>query len=381
MKFYTIEGNHKSIFKTFAIYYICMVAFCVVRILASIGVFPQNTFGEITTSLIIQIGILFLLPLILYSYMLKEKPKDVFEICNFNSCNFKVILISFGLGIICFLINIAVSSLFNGILVFAGYEFPVGSGSADPSTITIWDFFKDVILVAVFPAFCEEFLHRGIVLQGTKHMGFKKAIVISSLLFALLHLNIQQVSYAFVVGLILGFVAVITKNIFPAIIIHFTNNLISTYVDYAQIKNWFMGDMLTGLQTWLINTSPILIFFASLFAIACIIGLLCLFIWLLYKQSIVLKVNKAVDEAYNSHNFMSKENGPILLNRDEIFKDVIENCTLLNLEHKKTDSPIDMVMPKEKSRYKMIKRDKIFMWCAIILGALITFFTYVWGLF
>ena len=85
----------------------------------------------------------------------------------------------------------------------------------------------------MLPAFCEEFMHRGIVLQGIKHIGFKKAIVISALLFGLLHFNINQVAYAFVIGLILGFVAVVSKNIYPAMIIHFTNNFISVYLDFA----------------------------------------------------------------------------------------------------------------------------------------------------
>ena len=379
MKIYTLESKHKSIFKTFAIYYICMVAFCVVRILASIGVFPKNTFGEITSSLVIQVGILFVLPLILYSYLLKEKPKDVFEICNFNSCNYKVILISFGIGIVCFFINIAVSTLFNGILIFSGYEFGAGA-SVSPEDMTIGTFFKDVIMIAIIPAFCEEFMHRGIVLQGTKHMGFKKAILISSLLFALLHLNIQQVSYAFVLGLIMGFVAIVSKNIFPAIIVHFTNNFISVYIDYAQVKNWIFGDMLSGIQNFLSTTNPILVFATSVLVLSIVIALLCLFVGLLYRQTVVLKVKKAINTAYNSHNFMAKD-GPILIDRDEIFKDVVENCTLLNLEPKVTDSPIDMVMPKEKYRYKTCKKDKIFMWSSILLGTLITIFTYIWGLF
>ena len=34
----------------------------------------------------------------------------IFNICNFNKCNYKVILISFGIGIICFIINKYTSS-------------------------------------------------------------------------------------------------------------------------------------------------------------------------------------------------------------------------------------------------------------------------------
>ena len=44
------------------------------------------------------------------------------------------------------------------------------------------------------------------------------------------------------------------------------------------------------------------------------------------------------------------------------------------------DNPIDIVMPKEKSYYKPRPLEKLFMWGAIILGALITIFTFAWGL-
>ena len=181
----------------------------------------------------------------LYCLFIKVRPKSLIKTCNFDKVNFTVILLSFGLGILCFFINIAVSSLFNGILTFTGYRFGSSGGSSDYSTV---NFFLDLLLVAVLPGFCEEFLHRGIVLQGIKHFGFKKAIVISSLLFGLLHFNIQQTMYAFVIGLILGFVSVVAKNIWPSIIIHFTNNAISTYIDYASNRGWLFGDLLTNLQ-------------------------------------------------------------------------------------------------------------------------------------
>ena len=118
-------------------------------------------------------------------------------------------------------------------------------------------------MVAVLPGFCEEFLHRGIVLQGIKHAGFKKAIVISSLLFGLIHFNIQQCFYAFIVGMIMGFVSVVAKNIFPAIIIHFTNNAISVYLEYASVRGWWLGDMLEGLQNLLFSSSAFGIFVIS----------------------------------------------------------------------------------------------------------------------
>lgn len=377
MKYYTVENNKKSIFKTFAIYYICMAVFCVIRILATLGYMPEAKLGDVVFTLIIQVIVMFLLPFVLYCLLIKVRPRALFKTCNFDKVNFTVILLSFGLGILCFFINIAVSSLFNGILTFTGYRFGSSGGSADYSTA---NFFLDLFLVAVLPGFCEEFLHRGIVLQGIKHFGFKKAIVISSLLFGLLHFNIQQAMYAFVIGLILGFVSVVAKNIWPAIIIHFTNNAISTYIDYASNRGWLFGDILTNLQNSLVSTQAIWIFIASAVIMIIVVVLLIWFIWLLYKQSIVRKVNKAIDKIYLDDSEAISDDSHIVINKRETIKDLLEKNTLLNLTVEKMDNPIDIVMPKEKSRYKETLKDKLFMWGAIVLGGAVTLFTYIWGL-
>ena len=355
-----------------------MAIFCLLRIIASYGFFADTKSGDILFTIIIQIGIMTILPFVLYIALLKVKPKEVFQHCNFFKMNITVILISIVLGILCFMINIAVSSLFNGILTFTGYEFRSGSGISDYST---GNFFLQLFLVAVLPAVCEEFLHRGILLQGIKHMSFKKAIVISSLLFALLHFNVQQVFYAFVIGLILGFVSVVAKNIYPAMIIHFVNNAISTYLDFASNRGWVFGDLLDNLTNFLSSNKPAIVFIVVVLVMLLVVALLCLFIWLLYKQSIIRKVNKAINKAYNDFSILSK-NKPIRVGDEhEVMLNLLENNTLLNLDFKPMDNPIDIVLPKERSRYKTTRRDKVFMWGAIIMGGLATLFTYIWGLF
>lgn len=352
-----------------------MAVFCGVRIwAASSGAFG-GIIGDISLSIIIQIGALFVIPLVLYCFLLKVKPKQVFKSCNFEKIGFIAILISFALGLLCFFINVAVSSLFNGILTFTGYRFPSGSGEMDYST---WHFFLELVIVCVLPAFCEEFVNRGILLQGIKHAGFKKAIVISSLMFGLFHFNIQQFFYAFIIGLILGFVSVVAKNIFPAMIIHFVNNAVSVYLDYASSRGWVFGDILDKFQGLLMSGNSVAIFMITAGALILIVILLCLLIWLLYKQSLVRKVNKAIDKVYNSPDI--KDNVPIIVNKQAIIVDLLEKNTLLNLDCKKMDNPIDMVLPKEKSRYLPSAKDKIFMWGAIFLGGIVTLITYIWGL-
>lgn len=87
---------------------------------------------------------------------------------------------------------------------------------------------------AVVPALCEEFAVRGIVFGLLKKYGDTFALVTSSVLFGLMHGNFNQIPFAFLVGLILGFVRIKTESLWVCITIHFTNNFISVLMDYGR---------------------------------------------------------------------------------------------------------------------------------------------------
>ena len=70
-----------------------------------------------------------------------------------------------------------------------------------------------------------------------------------------------------------------------------------------------------------------------------------------------------------------------MIESNKEIKELLENNTLLNLHYTKMDNPIDIVLPKEKTRYLPNGYDKLFLWGSIVLGAVITLFTYIWGLF
>ena len=71
----------------------------------------------------------------------------------------------------------------------------------------------------------EEILFRGLVLRSLQPYGKKFAIVISSLLFGLFHGNLMQAPFAFVVGLVMGYVAM-EYHIGWAVALHLINNLV-----------------------------------------------------------------------------------------------------------------------------------------------------------
>jgi sodium transport system permease protein len=85
-----------------------------------------------------------------------------------------------------------------------------------------WPFF--LVFVIVIPI-CEEVAFRGFVLGGLQRR-FKpwKAIVLSAFLFALYHMNVFQFVPAFLMGVVLGLLAVRSRSIWPGVLLHAVYN-------------------------------------------------------------------------------------------------------------------------------------------------------------
>jgi len=124
-----------------------------------------------------------------------------------------------------------------------------------------------IILIGIVPAFVEEMFFRGVILSGFKeNYSQKKAIIVSALLFGIIHLNPWQFVPAFIIGIISAWVCLQTKSILPSIYMHLFNNMLSVFVaksgDIISIKGfntayyerifqplWFdaIGIILTGI--------------------------------------------------------------------------------------------------------------------------------------
>ncbi len=90
----------------------------------------------------------------------------------------------------------------------------------------------NLIVIAVLPALVEEMIFRGYVLRALRPYGDVFAVMISSLLFGLMHGNILQMPFAFIVGLVIGWLYVKTDNIWLAVAVHFCNNAVSVLLEY-----------------------------------------------------------------------------------------------------------------------------------------------------
>lgn len=92
---------------------------------------------------------------------------------------------------------------------------------------TLYGLILEFIVICLVPGFCEEFLFRGAILTNCLPFGKTNAILISSLLFSLMHRNGAQILYAFAAGILFGLIYERTKSIWPSVILHTVNNFVS----------------------------------------------------------------------------------------------------------------------------------------------------------
>lgn len=104
-----------------------------------------------------------------------------------------------------------------------------------PVTIqpTLTSLVLNLVVLAVLPAILEELLFRGLILHTLRPYGERLAVVLTAILFGFIHGGITQSVFAFLVGLVLGWLTVTTRNIWPAIVLHFINNALSVLLQYA----------------------------------------------------------------------------------------------------------------------------------------------------
>lgn len=181
---------------------------------------------------IVQIGICFALPLLIYRFALKKSFKRVFAFSNFRKTKPINYLLVILIGIVAFFVSSGISSIWISTLSGFGYTY-TSSSSSVPVVFNVGYFLLTLFLTAVLPAFCEEFLNRGGFLTVLRErFSTLTVILLCGLEFGLFHANIDQVFYTACFGMLLAFVVIKTGSIFPAMIIHFLNNGISVVISF-----------------------------------------------------------------------------------------------------------------------------------------------------
>ena len=134
------------------------------------------------------------------------------------SITFPAIFICLGinlLGVFFYVVIAQVLELAFGI-VSSSPDFSPPEGAA---AITM-----HIIALVVLPSVLEELVFRGVVMQSLRRFGDSFALVISSILFGLVHGNLVQFIPSFLTGLAIGFFVLRSGSILTGILIHAVNN-------------------------------------------------------------------------------------------------------------------------------------------------------------
>lgn len=91
-------------------------------------------------------------------------------------------------------------------------------------------------IMVLMPTFIEEIGFRGILLQNYRESGVWRGILLSALLFGLMHMNLNQMLYATVLGIIMGLLVEATNSIFSAMLMHFLINGSNVLMVYQQMQ-------------------------------------------------------------------------------------------------------------------------------------------------
>lgn len=101
-------------------------------------------------------------------------------------------------------------------------------------TNSIYGLLINLVIIGLLPAIGEELLFRGVILRLFKE-AFKNihvAVVISALLFSIVHLQFYGFFPRLLLGLILGYLFVYTKNLWAPIAFHLVNNSATVIIYY-----------------------------------------------------------------------------------------------------------------------------------------------------
>ncbi len=108
-------------------------------------------------------------------------------------------------------------------------------------------FFAMLLLMGVLGPFNEELICRGIFYQGYKKSGTAmQAMLLSALLFALMHMNFNQAAYAFVIGVIVVLLIEATGSLWSSVLVHVVIN--SQQVCMMYLLDTGTGNGIEGMQ-------------------------------------------------------------------------------------------------------------------------------------
>lgn len=165
-------------------------------------------------------------------YLYQKKRGLIKELPLGTPCDSKAAVLLVFVGLMCCIAGSYVTNFISTIV-----EGMFGITFTMPPDNTVLDTVPKILLTvlgtAVIPAFVEEFAIRGTVMQPLRRYGDKFAIMMSALVFAMMHGNMVQIPFAFIAGIAIGYAVTVTGSMWVGVAIHFLNNFAAVMMQVA----------------------------------------------------------------------------------------------------------------------------------------------------
>lgn len=186
---------------------------------------------SIKENIIISQSLIFV-PTVIYLIICRQNPFELLRIKRFHPlCLLLLPILVFCMEPVIIFVN-ALSMAF-----VKNYISDLSTGLVTNNTLG-----SSLFYMAVIPCIVEELAYRGIILGTFRKAGRLKAVIIAGCLFGIMHMNFNQMAYAILIGIVLGFLAEAVGSIIPGMIVHFLINGVSVVLSYIVAKMPALSD-------------------------------------------------------------------------------------------------------------------------------------------
>jgi len=193
--------------------------------------------------------------IILPLFFLKRKGFPIKEIFRWNPVDKNIVLIAIIIGLAMTIVGDELDRLINILFTPPDFLKQLEVSLKINSTL---DFILLLIGTVVIASLVEESVFRGF-LQVTleKYQNVTKAVIYSSVFWALIHGILYWAVQIFLIGVILGYLAWRTKSIIPSAICHAINNGMALL--FNNTKDVMEGGAFYSIYEWKEHVSPLIL--------------------------------------------------------------------------------------------------------------------------
>lgn len=130
-------------------------------------------------------------------------------------------------------------------------------------------------IIALMPTLIEEIGFRGILLQNYRESGVWRGILLSAVLFGLMHMNLNQMLYATVLGILMALLVEATNSIYASMLMHFLINGSNVLMAYQQLQAGTMStaELESSIEQLGMTYESMLIMTVLIYGMFAVIGL------------------------------------------------------------------------------------------------------------